>query len=151
MTNPPVYVVKQAEWEAFVERVTEAAYEKLDNFFDRIGLNGCIDVNARAFAGGGTIFIEEKSWKAFMEGKRDARLLVKHEVGHEWKVPRQDHPTTFGKGLQHAMAVGFDDRAYTGFLRFREYKENTNLFEAWARERRNEWVTGKNFVKPAPE
>ena len=59
-----------------------------------------------------TIYVK---WSA-----RHSRRLLIHEYGHAVRYPLHDHPRTLWAGFVHAARCGFDSRAFTGLLRWRD-------------------------------
>lgn|SRR3990167_3768770 len=73
-----------------------------------------------AFSGSdGIIHVKKSAWDAACVGKKWAVLLLAHELGHIRAVPLHNHPTKIIAGLQHAINVNFDVRAFSRVVRLR--------------------------------
>jgi hypothetical protein len=68
--------------------------------------------------------------KARAKVKRIVTLFV-HENGHGMDFEDSDHPYDVFGVLRHAHFVGFDDRAYSGYLRWRKNKQLRAAAHPW--------------------
>lgn len=132
--GPDFYVVRHTDWEAFSERKTEAAYEQLDDLFDKARIP--IDIVA------GMIYVpserriyadENIALPALDRNEGPGEGLSKHEFGH---FKGDKHPTSFFKGLVHAHQTGYTYRAYTRWLRRNHKPSPAGWSEWWSEVRR---------------
>lgn len=158
--KPEPFVIKEQDWEDFVEQRTQAAYETLDNAIEDneavwklltalhlpkdIVAGGFIDYEAERF------YMAERMAYRILDQTKAGILFADHELGHWHEVPGHSHPTTILKGLRHAHGCNFDSRSFTRFLRLRRYDGIRIASDRWQEEFRQAWDTGAVQSQSAP-
>lgn len=145
--NPDLYIITDATWESFDAHETNAAYERYGI------LPGAFYHEGEKYPNG--VYMSERTWRHILSMFRSGTMrpwtvagLGEHENIHAWTG--FEHPTTIRLGIQHAMACGFDTRAYTRLLRWRWSKTQHANYLAWLGEKAKAWDDMLLLAKPAP-
>lgn len=89
-----------------------------------------------------SIYADQPAAIGMFDGVSKFVGLGRHECGHAWKVPKNEHKETRGGIALHAVSVGFDDRAASGWLRWFRYKPIDAKFEQWITGQREMFHSG---------
>lgn len=142
--KPEPILIRHEYWEQFAEDQTEAAYEKIDNYIDKLRfkdeieklLNVALDIVAGGFEDGKNVYFDEAVWNG-----PDIDFLSEHELGHVWMG--YNHPTTLLKGTIHAYKCNCDTRAFTRILRKRRNKVIAEDAIKWLKHWKAEYAAGR--------